>query len=191
VLAVALVAAPTLARVQRHEVTVVKRGAVRLRAWDSASVKKGICFRLWDGSQKNAFCDRSGKHKLRLAYTSVVNKTGSATAVGGDARRGETKVVATFADGQKLTLRTVRSKRYRGRQGGKARFWAGQLADATKLVSLQAKNSHGSAVETITVPNPTPGPGPGPVPSPPPPCHCGPPVATPSQIICPLRPCPA
>src|SRR5215467_2317293 len=140
---------------------VVKHSAVSMMAWYAKTAAKGVCFRLRDGTQKNAFCDRSGKHKLRLAYTSFVTLTGDATVLGGDARRGETTVVATFADGQTLTMHTQRGKRYHGRQRGKARFWAGQKADATKLVSLVAKNSKGVTVETINVsPSPTPGPVP-------------------------------
>jgi hypothetical protein len=169
---------------------VVKHGAVTLVAWDSKTAAKGVCFRLKDGTQKNAFCDRSGKHKLRLAYTSFVNQNGSATVLGGIARRGEVTVVGTFADGQTVTMHTQRGKRYHGRQRGKARFWAGQKADATKLVSLVAKNSKGVTVETITVsPSPTPGPVP---PNPCPPCP-GPPMQQPGaqgNHACPLRPCP-
>lgn len=169
---------------------MVKAAGVRLVAWDSANALKGVCFRLRADGQKNARCDRSGKHKLRLTYTSFVNKVGSATVLGGLARRGETTVVATFADNQTLTMNTVRGKRYRGRQHGKARFWAGEKADATALVSLVAKNSRGTTVETISV---TPTPVPGPIPPPPcPPCP-GPPTQSPAanhQVACPLRPCP-
>src|SRR5215467_9992311 len=119
---------------------VVKHSAVSMMAWYAKTAAKGVCFRLRDGTQKNAFCDRSGKHKLRLAYTSFVTLTGDATVLGGDARRGET------------------------------------TADATKLVSLVAKNSKGVTVETITVsPSPTPGPVP---PNPCPPCP-GPPMQQP------------
>jgi len=185
-----LVAAPTFARVQRHQVTVVKQGAVRLIAWDSKTAAKGVCFRLKDGTQKNAFCDRSGKHRLRLAYTSFVTRTGDATVLGGIARRGEESVVGTFADGQTVVLHTRRSKRYRGRQRRNARFWAGQKADVTRLVSLVAKNSKGATVETITV-SPPPAPGPVP-PSPCPPCP-GPPtrsLGAHAHVACPVRPCP-
>lgn len=185
-----LAAGPTIARVQRHQVTVVKHGAVRLVAWDSKAAAKGVCFRLKDGTQKNAFCDRSGEHKLRLAYTSFVTRTGDATVLGGIARRDEKSVVATFADGQTVVLHTRRSKRYRGRQRRNARFWAGQKADSTTLVSLVAKNSKGAIVETITV-SPPPVPGPVP-PNPCPPCP-GPPtriLGADAQVACPLRPCP-
>ena len=117
-----LVAAPTFARVQRHQVTVVKQGAVRLIAWDSKTAAKGVCFRLKDGTQKNAFCDRSGKHKLRLAYTSFVARTGDATVLGGIARRSEKSVVGTFADGQIVVLYIWCSKCYQKQQRQKTRF---------------------------------------------------------------------
>jgi hypothetical protein len=189
-----LVAAPSGARVQRHQVTVVKSGGVRLVAWDSASKQKGVCFRLNGGGEHGAFCDRSGQHKLRLTYTSFVNKNGNATLLGGDARRDEITVRATFADGRSVTLHTVRSKHYVGRQRAKARFWAGQKADATQLVSLQAKNAKGVVVETRTIPGSTPTPGPGPTPTPNPPgCGCpGPPRAQAmgGLVVCPLTPCP-
>lgn len=168
--------------------TVVKHGAVRLIAWDSKSKLKGVCLRLRDASQKNAFCDRSGKHRLRLSYTSFVTQDGSSTVVGGDARRGEATVVVTFTDGQTLTMHARRSKRYRGRQRTKARFWAGKKADATMISSVVAKDSKGNTVETInTSPTPTPGPNP---PQPCPPCP-GPPTTVTTQVkLCPVRPCP-
>ncbi len=183
--AVALaVAGSALARAQRHHVTVVKAGAVRLVAWDSANVQKGVCFRLRDGSVKDATCDRSGKHAPRLAYISFLNQGGNATVVGGVARRGEATVTATFADAQTAVFHTVRGKRYHGRKRGKVRFWAGSKPDVTALVSLTAKDSQGRTVETITV-------TPGPKPVPPPPCRpCGPPRGAHAQIVCPLVPCP-
>jgi hypothetical protein len=168
-------------------VTVVKAGAVRLLAWDSSNALKGVCFRLRDGSAKNARCDRSGKHALRLTYTSFLNHDGNATVIGGLARKGEATVTATFADAQTAVFRTLPGKRYRGRRRGRVRFWAGSKPDVTALMSLTAKDSNGTTVETITV-------TPGPQPSPPPPCRpCGPPRGTGAhmQIVCPLVICPA
>ena len=163
---------------------MVKAGTVRLVAWDSSNVQKGVCFRLRDGSQKNATCDRSGKHAVRLHYTSFLNQGGNATVLGGVARRGEATVTATFADAQTAVFRTVRGKRYQGRKRGRVRFWAGSKPDVTALVSLTAKDAKGNTVETITV-------TPGPKPVPPPPCRpCGPPRGAHMQIVCPLAPCP-
>jgi hypothetical protein len=181
-----VLAGAALGRAQRHQVTVVQAGAVRLVAWDSPNTLKGVCFRLRDGTEKNARCDRSGKHALRLTYTSFLNHDGNATAVGGVARRGEATVTATFADNQTAVFRTVRGKRYKGRKRGKVRFWAGSEPDVTALVSLTAKDSHGTTVETITV---TPGPKPSP-PPPCPPCHGPPRGAAQGQIVCPLAVCP-
>jgi hypothetical protein len=186
-LAFVAVAAPSLARMQHHQVQVVKSGFARLVVWDSANAQKGLCFRLVASLKSSARCDRSGKHKLRLSYTSFVES--GATYVGGDARRGEATVTATFADGQTLTMKTVRGKRYHGRQRGKARFWAGSTPDVTNLVSVIAKNSSGATVETITV-------TPAPQPKPPPPCPpCGGPPRAQAQgggrVVCPLVLCPA
>jgi hypothetical protein len=176
-------AASALARVQHHQVTVVKSGGVRLLAWDSAKASRGLCFRLRNGTKKGAACHR----KMGLAYKSF--QLNGATVLGGLARRGETTVTATFSDGQTLVLNTVRGKRYRGRDRGRARFWAGSKPDVTKLVTLVAKNKSGAAVETVSVSSP-----PAPVPpNPPPPCPpCkGPPRANAhGAIVCPLVICP-
>lgn len=177
--AVALVVAGSaLARTQRHHVTVVKSGAVRLVAWDSRNALKGVCFRLKDGKKHNAACHRGSA----LAFTSF--QLNGATVLGGLARRGEATITATFADAQTAVFHTVRGKRYHGRKRGKVRFWAGSKPDVTALVSLTAKDSRGNTVETVTV-------TPGPKPVPPPPCRpCGPPRGAHTQIVCPLVPCP-
>jgi hypothetical protein len=180
---VLLLVGTALARVQHHQVTVAKSGAVRLFAWDSAKASKGLCFRLKDGSKKRAACHR----KMGLAYKSF--QLNGATVLGGQARRTETTVTATFADGQTLVKKTVRGSRYHGRDRGKARFWAGSKPDVTKLSTLVAKNKSGKVVETIKVSS-----SPTPVPSPPPPqCPpCGGPPRGGAQgaIVCPLVICP-
>jgi hypothetical protein len=172
-----------LARVQRHHVTVVKSGAVRLLAWDSAKASKGLCFRLKDGSKKSAACHR----KMGLAYKSF--QLNGATVLGGQARSSEATVTATFSDGQTLVMKTVRGSRYRGRDRGKARFWAGSKPDVTKISTLVAKNKSGTVVETINVSS-----SPSPIPSPPPPkcppCGGPPRGGAQSAIVCPLVICP-
>jgi outer membrane protein W len=182
-----VVAGSALAHTQRHQVTVVKAGGVRLVAWDSSNALKGVCFRLRDGSERNATCDRSGKHAVRLDYTYFLNHDGNATVLGGVARRGEVTVTATFADAQTAVFHTLRGKHYHGRKRGKVRFWAGSKPDVTALVSLTAKDGKGATVETINV-------SPAPAPTPPPPCRpCGPPRAVAqghAAIVCPLTPCP-
>jgi len=168
----------SVARVQKRHVQVVKGSGFRLLAWDATDADKSLCFRLQAGTQKATQCEKVVQRKARLNFVSFRNARGSAVFVGGVARRGVVRVVATFTNGQKLTLRTVSGKRYRGRQRGHVKFWAGRHAGASKVKSLVAKNSSGAQVDAMDLSPPQP----------PDPCGCpGPPRA---QIVCPLRPCP-
>lgn len=162
---------------------MVNSGGVRLLAWDSSKASKGLCFRLREGTKKGAACHR----RMGLAYKSF--QLDGATVLGGLARRGETSVTATFADGQTLVMKTVRGTRYRGRDRGKARFWAGSKPDVTKLVTLVARNSSGATVETINVSS-SPTPVPPPPPQPCPPCKRPPHGTAHGAIVCPLVICP-
>ena len=177
-----LVAAPTVARVQHKHVEVVKGSGFRLVAWDATDADKSLCFRLQAGTQKSTQCEAVIQRKARLNFASFANARGTAVFIGGVARRGVVKVVATFTNGQQMSLRTVSGKRYRGRQRGHVRFWAGRHAGAAKLKSLVGKNSRGAQVDSVDASPPPP------EPMPPNPCGChGPPL---QRIVCPLTPCP-
>lgn len=180
-----LVAVPSTARVQKRHVQVVKGSGFRLLAWDATDADKSLCFRLQAGTQRSTQCEAVLRRKARLNFASFANAHGTAVFIGGVARRSVVRVVATFTNGQKMTLSTVSGKRYRGRQRGHVKFWAGRHAGGSKLKSLVAKNSRGAQVESVDVSPPQPAPVP---PEPPGPCGChGPPI---DRIVCPLAPCP-
>lgn len=149
VAALALVAAdvPSLARMQKKHVVVVRGIGFRLIAWDSADAGKSLCFRLRAGRQSATQCEQVLKRKARLNFTSFQNAARTSTLLGGVARSRVVKVVATFKDGDVLTLRTKPGSRYKGRQRGHVRFWAGRHAGTSKLKTLVAKNARGATVE--------------------------------------------
>lgn len=179
-----MVAAPTIARVQTRHVQVVRGSGFRLLAWDATDADKSLCFRLQAGTQRSTQCEAVLQRKARLNFASFANAHGTAVFIGGVARRSVARVVATFMNGRKMTLSTVSGKRYRGRQHGHVKFWAGRHAGGSKLKSLVAKNSRGAQVESVDVSPPQPAPVPAPSP-----CGChGPPI---DRIACPLTPCPA
>jgi hypothetical protein len=176
------VATPTIARVQKRHVQVVQGNGFRLIAWDATDADKSLCFRLQAGTQRYTQCEAVIQRKARLNFASFANARGTAVFIGGLARRSVVKVVATFTNGQKMTLRTVPGRRYRGRQRGHVKFWAGRHAGAAKLKSLVGKNSRGAQVDSVDALPPPP------EPMPPNPCGChGRPL---QRIVCPLTPCP-
>jgi hypothetical protein len=177
--------APAIARMQKKHVVVVRGSGFRLIAWDSSDADHSLCFRLRAGTQSATQCEQVLKRKARLNFASFQTASHSFTLLGGVARSGVAKVVATFKDGRVITLRTKSGSRYRGRQRGHVRFWAGRRAGASRLTKLVAKNARGATVEAMNVSPPQPVP---PSPEPPKPCGChGPPTA---RIVCPLTPCP-
>ena len=171
-LALVLVAsAPSLARTQRRHVTVVRGHGFSLTAWDHG---RSLCVRLKSAGKRSATCTSSPG----LAYASIRGTT--ATVLGGPVRRDAASVVATFADGKQLTMKTKSGSRYKGRHH--VRFWGGRRAGLTTVKTLAAKNSRGATLQVMDVaPQPPP-------PGPPGPCGCGgPPIA---RVMCPLTPCP-
>jgi hypothetical protein len=176
-LAVALLAlaGTAAARLQTHHVSVVTGKGFRLTAWDKRGADKTLCFKLQSGKQSSTQCETVVQRKARVNFASF-RDTHHRTLLGGVARKNVTKVVATFANGRKLTMRTVKGTRYKGRLRGKVRFWAGRYNGTSPLKSLVAKSASGSQGNPVEVP-------------PPDPCGChGPPTA---KIVCPLTPCPA
>jgi hypothetical protein len=178
--AIVLVFAGTaIARLQTHHVTVVSGKGFRLTAWDKRGADKSICFKLQSGRQSGTQCETVVQRKARVNFASF-RDTHRRTLLGGVARKNVTKVVATFANGKTLTMKTVKGTRYKGRLRGKVRFWAGRYNGTSALKRLVAKTASGSQGTPVEVPPP---------PEPPKdPCGChGPPI---SRIACPVRPCP-
>jgi hypothetical protein len=186
--ALALVAATTsTAHVQRQRVQVVKGRGFRLLAWDARDRSKSLCVLLkGSGRESSSVCAQKLGSQTGLQFTSFQNRAATFAYVGGAARRNVAKVVALFADGRQLTMRTKPGKRYRGRRRGHVRFWAGRHAGSAALRTLTAKTARGSTVGTINV-------APAPPPKPPQPCPpCGGPPrgqAT-GSVVCPLVICP-
>jgi hypothetical protein len=173
----ALAAGVAAARI--HKVVVVRGSTFQLTAW---SQHEEICFRLKSGKSSAQQCaEKLVLLRGRVNFVEFLNAKRTAAYVGGAARKRVVRVVATFADGSKLTMKTVRSRRYRGRFRRQVKFWAGRHAGSSQLRSIVGKNSRGSTVEQVEVPAP---PSAAPPPPPPrPPCGCGPPRAA---SICPV-----
>jgi hypothetical protein len=166
------------ARLQTRHVSVVTGKGFRLTAWDKRGADKSICFKLQSGKQSGTQCETVVQRKARVNFASF-RDTHRRTLLGGVARKNVTKVVATFANGKTLTMKTVKGTSYKGRLRGKVRFWAGRYNGTSPLKSLVAKTASGSQGSPVSPPPP--------VPPQCPPCH-GPPTA---KIVCPLTPCPA
>jgi hypothetical protein len=185
--ALALLAATTsTARVQRQHVQVVKGRGFRLLAWDARDRSKSLCVLLKAGRPSSSICAQKLNSQTGLLFTSFQNKAATFAYVGGAARKNVAKVVALFADGKQLTMRTKPGKRYRGRRRGRVRFWAGRHAGSAPLRTLTAKTARGSTVGTVNV-------GPVPPPKPPQPCPpCGGPPRgqAAASVVCPLVICP-
>lgn len=173
----ALAAGVAAARI--HKVVVVRGSGFQLTAW---TAKQQLCFRLKATKGSSQQCaEKLVSLPGRVNFTEFLNANKTAAYVGGAARKQVVTVVASFADGTKLKMKTVRSRRYRGRFQRVVRFWAGKHAGSSPLRSIVGKNSRGSTVEQVEVPAP---PSAAPPPPPPrPPCGCGPPRAA---AICPV-----
>jgi hypothetical protein len=173
-------AATAAARLQTHHVVVVTGKGFRLSAWDKRDADKSLCFKLQAGRQSSTQCETLLQRKARVNFASFRAAGNRSTLLGGVARSNVTKVVAKFANGSTLTMRTRAGTRYRGRLRGRVRFWAGRHNGTSALKSLTAKSASGTQGSPVVVPPPGP--------TPPPPCGCqGPPFA---RIACPVAPCP-
>jgi hypothetical protein len=172
-LALLAFAGSAAARLQTHHVTVVSGKGFRLSAWDKRDRGKSICFKIQSGKQSSHRCETAAQRRAPARFASFRNSRDQ-TLLGGVAHKDVTEVVATFADGKTLTMKTKAGTRYKGRLRGKVRFWAGRYSGTAALKSVETMNGNGS---------------PTPLPQPPPdPCGChGPPF---SRIVCPLAPCP-
>jgi len=173
-LALLALAATAAARLQTHRVRVVSGKGFSLAVWDKRDAGKSICFELRSGKRSSSRCETARQRKALVRYASFRNSR-QHTLLGGVAQKGVAEVVATFADGKVLTMKTRAGTRYRGRLRGKVRFWAGRYGGTAALKSVETMDGSGS-------------PTPLPPPPPPNPCGChGPPLA---RIACPVRPCP-
>ena len=160
---------------------VVQGRGFKLLAWDASDRSKSLCVLAKSGRHSASICAQKLNPQTGLEFTSLQDNARTFTLVGGAAQRKVAKVVATFADGKTLTMRTRSGKRYKGRR--RVRFWAGRHAGAAPLRTLAAKTARGATLRVTNVSPPAPPPGP------PGPCGCGggPPLA---RVMCPLAPCP-
>jgi hypothetical protein len=181
----ALVAVATSsARVQRQHVVVVKGKGFRLLAWDATDRSKSLCVLAKAGRHSSSVCAQKLNALTGLQFTSFQDNAQTFTVVGGAARKSVAKVVALFADGKQLTIRTKRGTRYKGRRHGRVKFWAGRHKGSAPLRTLSAKTARGATLQTITV---TPAPKP---PQPCPPCGGPPRAQSGGRLVCPLALCP-
>jgi hypothetical protein len=175
VLAVALTAGASAAGT-RH-VVVVRGKGFTLTAWGDKTKK--LCFLLKAGKSSSSQCaEKLVQLPGRVNFTEFLNAKKTASYIGGAAPKRVVTVVASFADGKTVTMKTKHSRTYRGPFRTKVKFWAGKHAGPAVLRSVVGKDSKGATVEEVVIPPQSP-----PPPLPPPPC-CGPPRA--ALVACPL-----
>jgi hypothetical protein len=167
----------TTAEGARPPVVVIKHRSIRLLAWDSG---RKLCTQLVGARQRTSNCSSP----RALNFEQFPSGTSKETLVGGNVPARATVVEAVFANGDKLELKTVAGRRYRGRRHGKVRFFAGREPGATTIVSLTARDRSGKTVASYPGTTGTPVPVPKPPPGPPP-CSCTPTADT----VCPLIAC--
>jgi hypothetical protein len=159
------------------KVVVVRGKGFTLTAW---SAHNELCFKLKAGKPSSSQCaEKLVTLPGRVNFTEFAYKPRNASYVGGASTKKIVKVVASFADGKTLTMKTKRVRAYRGKFRKTVRFWAGKRTGTAPLRSIVGKSARGATVEQETLPAPAPLPSPQP-----PPCGCGPPRAA---IVCPLQ----
>ncbi len=170
---------------QTKHVVVVKGKGFRLLAWDARDRSKSLCILVKSGKHSSSVCAQKLNAQTGLQFASLQDSKQTFSLVGGAAKKSVTKVVATFADGKQLTMRTKPGKRYKGRRHGHVKFWAGRHRGPAPLRTLAAKTASGATLQMVTV-SPSPQPVP---PQPCPPCSGPPRAQSGARIVCPL--CPA
>jgi hypothetical protein len=175
VLVIGAGAAVSVAAVRK--VVVVRGKGFTLTAW---TAHKQLCFKLKAGKPSSSQCaEKLVTLPGRVNFTEFAYKPRNASYVGGASTKRIVTVVASFADGKTLTMKTKHVRAYRGKFKDTVKFWAGKRTGIAALRSIVGKDSRGATVEQEIFPTPAPLP-----PPPPPPCGCGPPRAT---IVCPLQ----
>jgi ribosomal protein L23 len=115
--------APSIARVQKRHVVVVKGRGFKLLAWDAAGRDKSLCVLLKAGKPNSSECAQ----KLNPQGFQVISFQDSKRTfamVGGATKKSIKKVVVSFFDGKQVTVKTKTARAYRGRRKGKVRFFA-------------------------------------------------------------------
>jgi hypothetical protein len=175
VLVIAVGAAVSVAAVRK--VVVVRGKGFTLTAW---SQKGELCFKLKAGKPTSSQCaEKLVTTPGRVNFTEFAYQPRNTSYVGGASTKRIVTVVASFADGKTLTMKTKHVRAYRGKFRKTVRFWAGKRTGTAALRSIVGKDVRGATVEQETFPAPAPLPPPQP-----PPCGCGPPRAA---IVCPLQ----
>jgi hypothetical protein len=175
VLVIAVTAAASVAAVRK--VVVVRGKGFTLTAW---SAHNELCFKLKAGKPSSSQCaEKLVTARGRVNFTEFAYKPRNTSYVGGASTKRIVTVVASFADGKTLTMKTKHVRAYRGKFKKTVRFWAGKRTGTAALRSIVGKDARGATVEQEILPAPAPLPPPQP-----PPCGCGPPRAA---IACPLQ----
>jgi hypothetical protein len=139
-LTVALVSVvPSLAKVQKKHVVVVKGKGFKLLAWDGTSPKGSLCILAQAGKPSSSVCGQTLNAQTGLMFTSFQNSKRTFTMVGGASKKSIKKVVVTFADGKQVTVKTAKGQAYQGKRKGKVRFFALKHKGPAPLRTVVAK----------------------------------------------------
>jgi hypothetical protein len=115
---------PSLAKVQKKHVVVVKGKGFKLLAWDGTSPKGSLCILAQAGRPSSSVCGQKLNAQTGIMFTSFSDSKQTYTVVGGATKKSIKKVQASFSDGTKVVVKTKKGQAYRGRRKGKVRFFA-------------------------------------------------------------------